>query len=474
LSRRLLASYLSIALVVLALLEVPLAISFARNEHQDLEARVERDAVAIASFAVELLEAGSGADQNLAALAERYASDTGGRVVIVDARGVAQVDTDPPVAGQRRFLTRPEFASALSGRVASGTRESQTLGQTLLYVAVPAASGGVVHGAVRISYPTSVIEARTQRYWLMLGAVALIVLALVALVGLALAATVSKPIKALGRAATAAGSGDLTTRAPLGGPPEVREVGERFNEMVARLEDLVSSQQAFVADASHQLRTPLAALHLRLENLEGKVTSEGSEGLAAALAETERLDRMVNGLLVLARADRGPAVPEDVDLASIVDDRARTWAMVGESSGVDVVSRVSPELSVRATPGSLDQVLDNLLDNALKVSPAGTTVHVDAKRNRGVVEIAVVDAGPGMTAEERARAFDRFWQARTNESGSGLGLAIVRRLARADGGDVELREAPGGGLQAVVTLPASERVREPLGAARPSRATARS
>jgi signal transduction histidine kinase len=258
------------------------------------------------------------------------------------------------------------------------------------------------------------------------------------------------------------GHGDLDARAPEEGPPEVRAVAAEFNETVARLDGLLHSQQEFVADASHQLRTPLAALRLRLENLERDVDEAGRRDLEAALAEVERLARLVDGLLALARADAAKAEPVPTDLDSLVAARVEHWRPEAERRGVELVRRVEPGVQVLASPGALDQVLDNLISNALAVSPAGTTVAVDARRAGDKVELHVTDEGPGMTEEQRARAFDRFWRAGPPGTGTGLGLAVVHRLVTADGGTIELGEAPGGGLDAAI------RLRRSLNAPRPN------
>ena len=178
----------------------------------------------------------------------------------------------------------------MRGQVAQGVRYSSTLHEHLLYVAVPIAAGGVVDGAVRITYPTSAVDARITRYWLILLAIAAVVLALAAVAGTRLATFVIRPLRNLERAAGAVGDGDLAMRAPEHeGPPEVRSLAAVFNETVGRLEQLLRSQNEFVADASHQLRTPLTALRLRLENLERDLTEPGRRDLEGALEEVERL-----------------------------------------------------------------------------------------------------------------------------------------------------------------------------------------
>ena len=452
-SRRLLLGYLGLVVVVLAALEVPLGIQNARTERRDLEAKVERDATALASLAQDALRRPSRSRlQPLASVAYGYARDTGGRVVIVDRRGIAAVDTRPAGAGAESFASRPELAAALRGRVAVGTRPSQTLHTDLLYVAVPVAAGGRVTGAVRITYPTSTVDARIRRYWLVLAAIAAVVLAVAALAGIRLAAFVARPLSRLENAAAAVGRGDLTARAPEDvGPPEVQSLARVFNDTTAKLDQLLRSQEEFVADASHQLRTPLTALRLRLENLDRDVAAEGRSQLEGALAELERLGVLVDGLLALSRAAAGAAPAEQVDLAEVVRDRVEAWSALAAERGLSLLAETDRTPSARAAPERVRQVLDNLVENAVEVSPPGGTVTVAARAAPPWAELRVRDEGPGLDAEGRRRAFDRFWRGRGGE-GSGLGLAIVRRLVETDGGQVQLVPADGGGLEAIVRL----------------------
>jgi signal transduction histidine kinase len=457
--RRLHLSYQAVPGLVLALLEIPLGISYANNERQDLTHKVERDAVALSTLVEDALEHGTIVPARVSGIARSYTQDTGGRVVVVDRSGREVVDSAP--TGSRDFVTRPEIARALAGEVASGIRHSRTLGVDLLYVAVPVASSGVVHGAVRISYPTAAVDSRIHRYWTLLAIIAAGVLAAAAVVATVLSRWMTQPLGRLEAAAEAIAAGDLTARATVEGPPEVRRLAETFNTMTAELDQLVHSQDVFVADASHQLRTPLAALRLRLENLDRDVVGSGKDELEGALAEVERLSTLVNGLLTLARADRARKATEQIALASVIDERLAAWHALAGERGVVLRRGVDAGAAVLVTPGRLEQVLDNLLANALDASPADTAITISTTLTDGWIELHVADEGPGLGADERSRAFDRFWRAPGQDGeGSGLGLAIVRRLAEADGGSVELRQAPAGGLDAVVRLrgvPAADR-----------------
>ncbi len=453
-TRRLLISYLSLAVVVLAMLEVPLGFINARGERARLTSKVERDAVTIASLAESTVE-GDAATSNLGALkslGKRYAADTGARVVITDRNGIALVDPSPPSPGRRSFATRPEFRAALRGDYATGVRHSGTLGYDLLYVAVPIASGGVVHGAVRITYPTSELDRRVRNYWFVLAGIAAVVLAVAALIGLRFAHWIRQPLEGLELAAADAGSGDLSARAPVPeGPPELRQLALEFNDMVTRVEGLVSAQQEFVADASHELRTPLTALRLRLENLERHVGDDGRGSLRAAEIEVGRLSGLVDDLLALARADAGTTPAETVDLVAVARDRLDA---LGPGIGETRLELVAEEsVAVRAGADRVAQVLDNLVSNALRHAPSSERIVVSVSSAGGRALLRVTDEGHGMTEEQKERAFDRFWRAGSGAPGSGLGLAITRRLVELDGGTVELLDAPSGGLEVLVDLP---------------------
>jgi len=452
-TRRLLISYLSLAVVVLAMLEVPLGFVNARNEKERLTSKVERDAVAIASLAESTIEGEKPSNMHaIRAFARRYAADTGARVVITDRAGIALVDTAPPAPGRRSFASRPEFRAALSGDVATGTRSSSTLGYDLLYVAVPVASGGNVLGAVRVTYPTSELDRRVRNYWIALAGIAAVVLAFAALIGLSFARWIRRPLEGLEEAAADAGAGDLSARAPVPyAPPELRRLALEFNDMVARVEGLVSVQQAFVADASHELRTPLTALRLRLENLDRQVGDSGRTNFDAASAEVDRLSTLVDELLALARADAGTSPAENVDLAAQAAERVETWRPVAGPVRLDLAANAS--VWARVGRDRVTQVLDNLLSNAIRHAPSDSAVTVAVERRDHLVELRVADRGPGLTDEEKARAFDRFWSSGSGSGGSGLGLAIARRLVEVDGGTIELRDVPGGGLEALVTVP---------------------
>jgi signal transduction histidine kinase len=467
--RRLLVSYLSITAFVLLVLAIPLGVSYSNSVERRLTSDLQHDAFSLAIRArAPLSDGGSPAQTRaLEAVAARYRDSAGGRVVIVDADGHSIADSDPTSPVGRDFSSRPEIQRALQGAEVSGTRSSKTLGSDLLYVALPIGSVDGIKGAVRITYPASVIDEQIQHIWLLLAATGGVVLGIVFLASQLLARSVTKPLNDLEETAEALGAGDLSARAEVPrGPEELRVLAESFNTTAARLEQLVGTQRAFVADASHQLRTPLAAMRLRLENLEVDVHGAAAEDLDGALDEVARLSRLVDGLLALTRAEQSPSSPGPIAVDQVIDGRCGAWDAFAAEKHVRIDADIAGSPAARATPGRLEQVVDNLLNNALEVAPEGSAVRVAAVERGDWVELRVSDEGPGMSAEERACAFDRFWQSgEARKDGRpnghfGLGLSIVRELVVGDGGDVALEPSAAGGLEVVVRMRRSERERQ--------------
>jgi signal transduction histidine kinase len=449
-TKRLVLSYLTVTLFALLVLEIPLGLFFADRERERLEAELERDATVIGTFYEDALD---NAEPYGPTVAESYAVETGARVIVVDASGRSIVDTNG--GPNSDFSNRPEIQLALAGGREVGRRPSITLGEDLIYAAVPIASGGVVHGAVRLTFDPDEVDARINRYWLSLVGIGLVVVGAVTLVGIVVDRSVTGPLREVADAAAKAEKGDLSVRIrPVNSPPEIRDLAERFNQMTAQLEELIGSQEAFVADASHELRTPLTALRLRLENLEEVVKHAEKADVDAALTETQRLGDLVDGLLSLARAESGSGVPELSDLAGAVAERCELWRVVAQDRSIILSTEgVGAPVMVGAIPGSLDSILDNLLSNAMAVAPAGSTVTVSVDRGPIEASVLVTDQGPGLDSDDRSRAIERFWRGDQSRSGTGLGLAVVRQLAEAAGGSAPLEPATPSGLTAIASLP---------------------
>ncbi|MFI7499802.1 sensor histidine kinase [Streptomyces sp. NPDC049687] len=450
-TRRLLLSYLGLALLVLAGLEIPLGWIYARGETARFSQSAERDASMLAEVAEEDIEEGRTAE--LPALIGEYAAESGSRVIVVDREGLVLADTAPGAAAHRpgTDLSRaPDIAAALRNRPTVTTR-AEADGGEVLSATLPGSSGTTVRGALRLTYPMTTVTGRIHRVWLALALAGACVLTAVALVAFTLARWITRPLRTLERATTQLADGhlahppDATT-----GPPELRRLASSFTRTATRLQHLLKAQQAFASEASHQLKTPLAALRLRLENFEPHLDPRAHTSLDETIDEVERLARMVQGLLALARLENTATTPEPVDLDAVLAERVAMWEPLAAEEYVGLVVVGARAGHVLAIPGALEQIIDNLLANALRVSPPGTTITL--VRVPGAA-LHVVDQGPGLSPADRERAFDRFWRASdAAHDGTGLGLPIVRHLAHASGGDITLHAAPGGGLDAHVTL----------------------
>ncbi|MFF4361626.1 sensor histidine kinase [Streptomyces sp. NPDC001604] len=454
-TRRLLLSYLSLTLLVLLCLELPFGYVYARGEMSRFTSGGQQAAVMLAEVLEEKVE--RQATDDVPTLVADFARRTGGHVIVVNRNGQLLADSRGTIAAGTDLSTQADIATALRNRSTSATRQDATLGGTAFVATVPGASGATVRCAVRISYPVSMVTSKVHDAWLVLAAVGLGVLAAVTLIALALARWITRPVRALEHATAQLADGTLTDPPATDlGPPELRRLAAAFVRTATRLQHLLKAQHAFASEASHQLKTPLTALRLRLENFEPHLDPRAQGSLDEAVGEVERLGRMVQGLLALARLENAATTPEATDLDAVVADRAGVWTAFAGEQYVDIAV-VGPRIGeVMAIPGALEQIIDNLLSNALRVSPPGTTLTLaiaPASGNPGMVELHVMDQGPGMTEAQRERAFDRFWRASdTHHEGTGLGLPIVQQLARASGGEVVLLPAPGGGLDAVVRL----------------------
>ena len=279
-----------------------------------------------------------------------------GRVIITDRRGVLIADSDGAAQLGVSYASRPEIAAALRRRTVQDTRRSDTLNAEILATAVPVLSAGRVEGAVRVTQSVAAVRRATRRSILGLVAVGGLVLLLGLGAGALIARQIARPMGRLEAAAARLGHGDLSTRVPVEGSAEQQGLASTFNEMGARLERLVESQQEFVADASHQLRTPLAGLQLRLEEAQATGDPEEIEG---ALKEVDRLSAMVSELLLLSQAGEVDAPAEEIDLgAAAREAAARFDERVSALSG-------APTPPVHCAPADLERTLDTLVENAL-------------------------------------------------------------------------------------------------------------
>ena len=435
---------------MLIALGLPLTITL----QQRATAELEREALIETQGIAAAIDPGDVDDpEKLQPIVEQAAAQVGGRVIIVDEDGVLVVDSEGPAERGVFFATpgRPEIRSALGGSPLSQIRDSQDLSEDIMATAVPIPDESRIVGAVRVTRSVQRVNDRVRNVTLGLLAIGGAALFAGLLLAFGLARSFSRPLVGLAGAARRLGSGDLSARAQdVGGATEIEDLGRSFDEMADRLERTVRAQREFVANASHQLRTPLTGMRLRIESAIAETEDEGAKRqLAAAEREVDRLSEIVDRLLATSRnVEEGK--PTHVDLGDAVARAVTRWSERAERLESTLVTRGAGE-TAQGDPSDIDQILDNLIHNAISYAPGDVTI--ETGRRDGSAVLTVKDAGPGIPVDDLPRVTDRFYRGSgTPAGGSGLGLAIARDLAEKWGGSLEVTSTPGAGTRVEVAL----------------------
>jgi two-component system sensor histidine kinase BaeS len=379
----------------------------------------------------------------------------------------APLAENAPEVTAEDLLRRQEIQLALQGQATTAVRRVATAGgRRVLYAAAPIVEAdGTVSGLVYLATP---LPATGLPPGMMRGlaAAVLVALSLAALAASLLARRIASPVEGVAIAAASVSAGDLDRQVPVErGIRELASLGLAFNQMTKSLRQSNQAKNAFVADVTHELRTPLTVIKGTIETLEdGALNDLAGRGplLASMQRETERLIRLVNQLLVLVRADAGTLSIslQPVDLSDVARARCQQLSALAAERRVSLLVSVEAgaPACVLGDRDRLAQVMDNLLDNAIRYSPAGSTVAVELRAQRDEWVCSIRDAGPGIPAEHLPLVFERFYRAdasRNRQSGgAGLGLAIARALVSAQGGQIRAECPAGGGTIVRFSLPA--------------------
>ncbi len=441
-------------MLAIVALEVPLAVSLGQRVDAEVRLQATNQADVVAASALESLVPLRRA--TLQGIVKSAGASVRGRVLIVDRGGVVLADSSIPgeVGVNYRTAARPEIAAALGGRSAQDTRRSDTLGADILVTATPIGPRSRPVGAVRITQGVKAVHRAVRRTVIGLGLIGLLVLALGLLAGALIARQVTRPLRRLEDAVERIAGGDLTVNVPLEGSSEQQGLARAFNRMTERLARALRTQQDFVADASHQLRTPLTGLRLRLEEARAAgVSADAATELAAGEHEIDRLAETVDELLVLSKAGERDLPGEAADIDRAAARAAERWGVTAADAGHRLeVDSGANGLAVWCAPSDLDRALDALVENAIRYAAPDTTITIVARPGR----IEVLDHGPGLAADEEETVFERFHRGRAGRqgpSGTGLGLPIARELARRWGGDATIANRDGGGARATLAFP---------------------
>ncbi|KAA0081812.1 sensor histidine kinase [Mycolicibacterium sp. P9-64] len=441
-----------LSLLAIAALAVPLALSLADRRTAALTAERDRQLAALADSAAV-------PDAPLERLIDRYFDVYEEGVVVVDADGRTLAsrglsDSDPGVAASANRALADAPATPLT-RILPWDRRTEL-------AATGVRNDGELVGAVVMAVDTSAATRGIAIGWMWVAAGCLALVVVAALIGRAITRWVLRPLDGLERAVAEMTRGVSGPPADVAGPPELRHFTSAFNTMAQVVRASLDRQRRLVADASHQLRNPLAAVRLRADSLDDYVSEAGRSTYESMTGELDRLENLLQQLLRLARAEEVSnsrrvgltTTAETTALDDVIVERMAFWKPVADGQHQRLHHRADhPGLTVQLARHDAEQLLDVAVDNALRYAGPDTTVTVSTARAEDVVELIVSDDGAGLPDDDLVRAAARFWRGCDDGAGTGLGLAIAGEIATGHGGGISVEKAPEGGLLVRFSMP---------------------
>ena len=447
---RLFLSYLAVVVVGLAVAAVTISGLILQYENDQTRVHLEELSAPFLTAIQTGVRAGQQPREIVDALTEQaHAADA--RLLIVTAQRRVVIDSEGRLAGT--ILPQPSATNI--GEFTEGSEQWIFVRQQLRQ----AAAGGVGLGFIVVARPRAVFTDTLRALLPSLALSGVVALGFAVLVAALLSRTITRPLRDLVAGVRRFAGGDYGTRVPLAGPSEVAEMGTAFNEMASEIQRSRGSEQAFLADISHELRTPLTSIQGFAQAIvEGEARGDAVSHVAEIIhREARRLVRMVEGLLQVARLESGAQsmARDEVAPSLLLESAIAALETQAKDAGVSFdVAGAEALPSVRGDPDKLAQLFLNVLDNAVKHSPRGTTVQVRGSRDDGAVVIRVRDAGSGLPQGAQTRLFQRFYRGENAQrDGAGLGLAIAQAIAQAHGGSIRASNVEGGGAEFAVRLP---------------------
>ena len=447
---RLFLSYLAVVVVGLAAAAITISGLLLRYENDQTKLRLEELSAPFLTAIQTGVRAGQQPREIVVSLTEQ-ANAADARLLITTPQRRVVVDSE----GTLINVQLPQPSASNIGEFTDGNEQWIFVRQQLRQAS--ASAGGL--GFIVVARPRAVFADTLRALLPSLAVTGLVALGFALVVAGLLSRTITRPLRDLVAGVRRFASGDYGTRVPIAGPSEVAEMSTAFNEMASEIQRARGSEQAFLADISHELRTPLTSIQGFAQAIvEGEARGDAVSHVAEIIhREARRLVRMVEGLLQVARLESGTQqmAREDVAPSRLVESAVTALDVQARDAGVRFDVAGAAELpSVRGDPDKLAQLFLNVLDNAVKHSPRGATVHVRGERDDGAVVVRVRDAGSGLPEGAQARLFQRFYRGENAlRNGAGLGLAIAQAIAQAHGGSITAANVDGGGAEFAVRLP---------------------
>ena len=446
---RLFLSYLGVVAVGLLVAAITISGLFVRYENDVLRLRLQELSAPLLTAMQTGLRNGQQPRDVIDALADQAASAEARLLVIANNRRVL-VDSESSLVNQ----TLPAPTQGTFGAFID--RDAQWL---FVQQAFRPAAGGLNPAIIVVARPRAAFGDALRALLPSLLVAGIVAAGFALIVAGLLSRTITRPLRDLVGGARRFAHGEYRTRVPVAGPGEVAELGGAFNEMAAEIERSRDSEQAFLADISHELRTPLTSIQGFAQAIaEGEAAGEAAPPAAMIIQrESRRLIRMVEGLLEVAKLQAGgpEMASERIEATALVSSAVAALEVQAKEAGVTFEVVGADTLpSVRGDPDKLAQLFLNVLDNAVKHSPRGATVHVRGNRDDGAILVRVRDSGSGLPQGAQTRLFQRFYRGENAQrDGAGLGLAIAQAIAQAHGGSIRASNVDGGGAEFAVRLP---------------------
>ena len=459
---RLILSHTFIVLLCLGIIVVVVSIILQGYRDRFVTARLDDMTIPIYVHFRSLAQREASWNEVVASLQEQ-AQNTGVSILLTDNQGNVLMQASPEGTLKQRTIELPPEGVPEGIESYRGTYKAPD-GQTFIFTAYPLSKTPAQQTQSRVqilvlSVPRSgalALWGDLVRPFLWAGLTALVVSVVIAIL---LARSVYRPVQRVTEAAEKMAQGQYDQEVPVAGTKETKGLATTFNQMAKQVELTQQRLRYFLADASHQLRTPLTSIRgFAQAILDGTASDDDTRLRAAQVIEDEskRMIHQVDELLELSRMQSGQIqmARESIDLKDLLEHCQEIFSLRAEEAGILFKTEIEPLMPVVGDIDRLEQVFSNLLDNALKHSPAGGEVSIIGRNtSTDNVEISVTDSGPGIPPEQLPHVFERFYQATGARTGTGLGLAIAREIVYAHGGQIDAKSSPGEGTQFIVRLP---------------------
>lgn len=393
-------------------------------------------------------------------------SDPTIRVTIVDTHGVVLCDSDADAASMENHAERPEITQALFGQRGASTRFSATLQTSMLYLAMPRFEAEKMVGVIRTAIPLFSIDSLLDELYRQFLILLIVLLVIVSMVIINIYRKISQPLAEIVDEANHFAKGDFSSTLPDYDIKEIAELGGALNRMAEQLDRLENLRQDFVANVSHELKTPIATIKGYVETLLDGAQHDPADMerfLNIVLKQNDRLAAIVDDLLTLSRLESAPVTQllalHETDACQLLHASAENCQGRAEAKNINIAIHCERDVAIQVDHSLMTQALVNLIDNAIKYSNEDKTITLSVEEIDQQVLLSVSDEGPGISEEHIPRLFERFYRVDKSRSrrigGTGLGLAIVKHIVHIHGGQVEVKNNSTVGCRFSIKLPQS-------------------